>query len=70
MADTRIENAIQAALIEGRLSCKRAFELADELSVPVGRIGATCEALGVKIVNCQLGCFGTRRRKKESGGSA
>jgi len=69
MGDTQIENAIQAALVEGRLSCKHAFELADELSVPVGRIGATCEALGVKIVDCQLGCFGRQRRKKESGGT-
>ena len=43
--------------IEGRINCKVALELADELGVAPGIIGSACNELEVKISNCQLGCF-------------
>jgi hypothetical protein len=54
------ERVVAAAKGRGtrrRLSCRRAHELARQLGVGVGRIGAVCERKGIKIVACQLGCF-------------
>jgi hypothetical protein len=41
-----------------KLSCHRAHVLAEELGVALGQIGQVCQAEGIKIINCQLGCFG------------
>ncbi len=43
-----------------KLSCHRAHVLAEDLSVSLKAIGSVCEAEGIKIVNCQLGCFGDK----------
>ena len=40
-----------------KLRCKDAFEIADRLGIPVGRIGKFCNANNIKIASCQLGCF-------------
>ncbi len=40
-----------------RLACERAYAMARELGVPLGDIGALCNELKIKIVQCQLGCF-------------
>uniref|UniRef100_A0A7C2I1M2 Uncharacterized protein n=1 Tax=Ammonifex degensii TaxID=42838 RepID=A0A7C2I1M2_9THEO len=50
-------DAVRRAAPEKRITCARAHELAGELKVPVRLIGAACEALGIKIKECQLGCF-------------
>lgn len=44
---------------EGRLTlaCAKAFELAREREVPLGKIAGICDAAHIKIVQCQLGCF-------------
>lgn len=42
---------------EGRLDCAEAFRLAEEFSLTVGQIGKACDDLGIRIRNCQLGCF-------------
>lgn len=41
-----------------RLSCHRAHVLAEESAVSLQVIGTICNEQGIKIVNCQLGCFG------------
>ena len=53
----RIKDA--ATEIEGKekLTCKRAFQLAEELNVSLKDIGEICNAEGIKIIHCQLGCF-------------
>lgn len=40
-----------------RLPCAVAFKIARDLDVPVAEVGRACNALDVKIVGCQLGCF-------------
>jgi len=60
MKESDIASAIKGAVVDGRLPCARAFELAKELDVPVSRIGKACDEMGVKITNCQLGCFGRK----------
>lgn len=42
---------------KGKISCKRAFEIAELLGVPVRDVGRVIDELGIKIVICQLGCF-------------
>jgi hypothetical protein len=41
----------------GKLACKRAFELAEELGVGLREVGKAANEAGVKIAACQLGCF-------------
>jgi hypothetical protein len=39
------------------LPCAAAFRLAEECEVGVRQIGKICQENGIKIVQCQLGCF-------------
>ncbi len=39
------------------LSCPQAFQIAERFDVSVRKIGDYCNAEGIKIVHCQLGCF-------------
>jgi hypothetical protein len=55
--DPAMEEAVRAALQEGRLSCRLAWELAERFRVPKMNVSAACEALGVKVKPCQLGAF-------------
>ncbi len=50
----------QAQADQGRntLSCHRAHVLAEDCSVTLQAIGQVCQDEGIKVVNCQLGCFG------------
>ncbi len=43
-----------------RLSCHRAHVLAEDSAVSLKAIGSICNEQGIKIVNCQLGCFGDK----------
>jgi hypothetical protein len=52
-----VRDAVIAAADAGRLSCARAHELAAELGVSLSLIGQVADALGLKLVACQLGCF-------------
>ncbi len=48
---------IRAATVDNRLTCERAHELSQELQVELAEIGAICNQLGIRISQCQLGCF-------------
>jgi hypothetical protein len=57
-----LEQAIQAAAAEREdgkkvLTCARALALAREHGVEPRQVGQLCDDAGVKIVQCQLGCF-------------
>ncbi len=41
----------------GRLSCAAARELAEKLGLPYKEVGTAANELGIKIKDCQLGCF-------------
>ena len=53
-----------------RLACPRAHLPAAELGVAVSRIGVLCRTYGIKITDCELGCFGGRRRGAPGVGGA
>jgi hypothetical protein len=56
-ADPALETAIREKLENGRLACRRAWEIAATLHVPKMAVSAACEALQIKIKPCQLGAF-------------
>jgi len=41
----------------GKISCKKALEIAQSLKVSTRDVGRVIDELGIKIVACQLGCF-------------
>ena len=52
-----LEEAIRQRLEEGRISCRMVWEVAAELELPKMDVSAAVEALGIKLVHCQLGAF-------------
>ncbi len=52
-----VKDAVSDALVQGRLSCKRAWDIASRLNVSKMTVSGACEAMGVKIKDCQLGAF-------------
>ena len=53
----QIEEAIRTALVDTKLSCRDAWEIARRFTVPKMTVSAACEALKIKIKPCQLGAF-------------
>jgi hypothetical protein len=42
---------------DGRVSCADAWQLAEELGVSKADMGRAANEAGIKIKDCQLGCF-------------
>jgi hypothetical protein len=53
----KLESAVQDSLVEGALSCARAWEIARDFDIPKMAVSAVCERLKIKIRHCQLGAF-------------
>ena len=52
-----LRNAIDASLIDNRLPCETAWQIALSCHVSKMTVSNSCETLGVKIKPCQLGAF-------------
>jgi hypothetical protein len=52
-----LEDALRLALVEKKLSCRTAWDIAHQFNVPKMAVSAACEALNIKIKPCQLGAF-------------
>jgi len=52
-----LEEAIRLALVEKKLSCRAAWDIAHRFNLPKMAVSAACEALNIKIKPCQLGAF-------------
>lgn len=50
-------DAIRDRLVEGKLPCKSAWDIADRFKVSKLTTSEACEALGIRIKGCQLGAF-------------
>lgn len=57
MSESKIKEALRIAAPDGRLSCKEAWQLADDLGVEKSDVGKAADELKIKIHSCQLGCF-------------
>ena len=49
--------AIQDSMVQGKLPCKKAWQIASRLGLSKMVVSGTCESLGVKVKPCQLGAF-------------
>jgi hypothetical protein len=52
-----LEKAIRDALIDGKLPCRKAWDIARRQDLSKMAISAVCEHLKIKIKPCQLGAF-------------
>jgi len=52
-----VKDAVFDALVQERLSCKQAWNIASRLQVSKMTVSGACESMGVKIIDCQLGAF-------------
>ncbi|MCK5203992.1 MAG: hypothetical protein KAR15_08970 [Desulfobacterales bacterium] len=52
-----LERAIRDSLVDGDLSCEKAWEIAHSFNVPKMKVSAVCEQLKIKVKPCQLGAF-------------
>ena len=53
----QMEEAIQTALVDNKLACRDAWDIARRFKVPKMDVSAACDALGIKLKPCQLGAF-------------
>lgn len=53
----KLESAVQDSLVEGTLSCAKAWEIARDFDIPKMTVSAVCEQFKIKIRPCQLGAF-------------
>jgi hypothetical protein len=52
-----LEEKVKASLKDGYLSCPVAWKIAREADVPKLSVGEITDRLGIRITDCQLGCF-------------
>jgi len=52
-----LEEAILAGLVNERLPCKTAWDISEQLGIQKMKVSAACDAMDVKIKQCQLGAF-------------
>ncbi len=53
----QLREALLAQARDGRLPCARARQLAERLNIPYREVGKLADELGIKITQCELGCF-------------
>jgi hypothetical protein len=54
---SQLEGVVRASLEDGYLPCPKAWKIAKESNVPKFVIGDIADRLGIRITNCQIGCF-------------
>ena len=59
MNTDEILKAMQPFVQEGTLKCRDALALAARLNIKPTLIGKTCNQNDIRVINCQLGCFGS-----------
>lgn len=57
MVTWKLETAIREAMQGDRIACQAAWDLAKKMSLTKMEVSSACEAMGVKVSNCQLGAF-------------
>ncbi len=53
----KLREEIMKKAVDRKLPCAVARKMAEDLGVPYSEVGAAADELGIKIKNCQLGCF-------------
>lgn len=60
----QIAEQIKLKLVDGRISCAAAHNIAEHLGVSSTEVGVTIDLLEVRIHRCQLGLFGYSPKKR------
>ena len=55
--DEALKDMLMAVLVNDRLSCVAAWDIAAQAGIAKMAVSAACETLGIKIKPCQLGAF-------------
>lgn len=53
----QVRDLVKASLQDGNLRCTVAFKISDDAKIPRIAVGAMADKLGIRITNCQIGCF-------------
>jgi hypothetical protein len=53
-----VKKKLLEAAPNGKIPCVMAFKIARECNCAIAEVGRLCNDLKIKIINCQLGCFG------------
>lgn len=56
-ADDDLKHAIEKAVVDGALTCRSAWRIASEQNCGKMDVSCACEAMKIKIRDCQLGAF-------------
>lgn len=54
---SQLEVAVKTSLKDGYLPCPVAWKIAKDLDVPKIVVGEITDRLGIRVTNCQIGCF-------------
>jgi len=54
---SELEDKVKQSLKEGYLSCPVAWKIAADAGVSKIAVGEIADRLGIRVTNCQLGCF-------------
>ncbi len=65
LAGGRLEAEVMASLVDGRLRCPAAFDIAKKLKVRRRLVGDMANKHHIRIIDCQLGCFGLKKATHE-----
>lgn len=57
----KLETELKASLEDGKLPCSVGLGVARKLKVVPKDVGDVANSLEIRIVNCQLGCFGMKK---------
>ena len=52
-----VVDAVKSAAVEGRITCARLRRVAEEIETPYRVVGKVADDLGVRVKECDLGCF-------------
>ena len=55
----KLQEAIEGIVLEdGKINCKDALKISNDLNISPAAVGKEIDRLKIKIKGCQLGCFG------------
>lgn len=49
--------AVRAKAVDGKVTCPVLRKLAEDSGIPYKVAGAAADSVGIKVHNCDLGCF-------------
>ena len=52
-----LRERIEKATVDGRITCAACWKIARDLGVEKMTVSCACEAMGLKVKNCQIGAF-------------